>query len=314
MSDLPVGFHVGDLYCFRYQSGDQEFFGYIPGAPRVEMRDGEIKASLMTSPLAAVLSIQAVWLATAEAIEAAENEIRKRFPDAADVSPSIAELSDTTGSLTVTGANGASHTFGPTPTSGSGSYRVVFSQTLTSAEKPAAISALRGGAGCLSLTFEGTLELNVTATVEMSGDLADEVKFLAPRKPEKSVGFFSRKKDPDPPAPPDLAACAAGIDRAIAAGKLKMSRFREPNVAEEIWRKVETTLLKTAAAMLHDKIVEMGENAMYLSSFAIQKAASESELLTWHVSRSADPGTWFAQHGGGRLITDTGVAIPEPQG
>lgn len=190
---------------------------------------------------------------------------------------------------------------------------MVFSETLTSAEKAAALNALRGQSGCLSLTFEGTLELTETATIEMSGELADEVKLLAPKKPEKSGGLFSRKKDPAPPPPPDLAACAAGIDRALATGKLKMARAGTPNVSGAALRKVETILLNSAAEMLRDKIVEMGENATYMSSFAIKKKASESEDVTFRITRSADPGNWFAQHGSGRLITDAGVAIPEPK-
>jgi hypothetical protein len=57
----------------------------------------------------------------------------------------------------------------------------------------------------------------------------------------------------------------------------------------------------------------MGENATYLSSFVIEKTASESELLTLHISRTADLGPWFAQYGGERLITDAGIDIAEPQ-
>jgi hypothetical protein len=312
MTDLPEGFYAGDLYCFRYGSADDGGFAYIPGAPRVELRDGDIQASLTTSPVAAALSIQAVWSATPEAVEAAEEEIRKQYPDTADASLAIAEFSDTTATLTVK-ANGVEHTFGPEQTSGFGSYRVVFRETLTSVEKQAAISALQGESNCLSLTFDGTLDLNETAAAEISGDLADIVKAMAPKKVEKSGGFFSRKKqDVEPPPPPDLAACAVSIDDAIRAGTLKLTRMGSPNVSEAVWQTIETELRENATEMLRNKVIEMGVNASDISSFGIEKKSSKPQQATFHVSRTSDVGSWFARHGGAQLIRDAGAAIPEP--
>ena len=312
MSDLPEGFYAGDLYCFRYGSENDGGFAYIPGPPRVELRDGDIQASLMTSPAAAALSIQAVWSATPEAVEAAEEEIRKQYPDIADASLTIAEFSDTAATLTVT-ANGAEHTFGPVQTSGFGSYRVVFRETLTSVEKQAAISALQGQPDCLGLTFDGTLDLSETAAVEMSGDLADEVKSLAPKMVEKSRGFFSRKQQEiESQPPPDLAACAASIDDAITAGTLKLTRMGSPNVSEAVWQEIEMELRENATEMLLDKVVEMGVNASEISSFCIEKKASKSQQATFHASRTSDVGSWFAGHGGAQVIRDAGAAIPEP--
>lgn len=315
VADLPEGFYVGDLYCFPIGSPEGGNFGYIPGPPAVEAEEGNVKASLLASPVAAILSLQAVWQAEQAAVDAAEEAIRERYPNAGSINLQVAELTDTTASLTVTGANGMTHTFGPNETSGPDSYRVVFSGTLNSAEKLAAISAFHGQPGVLTLTYSGMLALRETTTVELSGDLADEVKALAPKKEEKkSIRFFVKKKDPEPPPPPpDLAACAAAVQKALSSGRLQMIRTDTPNVSDALRSKVETGLLNNVAARLLDKLVQMGEDAIYLSSFAIRQKASDGEQVRFQVSRVADPAGWFAQHGGGRLVTEAGAVIAEPE-
>src|SRR5262249_22681436 len=140
----------------------------------------------------------------------------ERYPD---VEPDLraVELTDSTATLSVNGDDGTAHTIGPNPTSGPDSYRVVFQETMTAAEKRAAISAFHGKSGVLKIAYAGTIELRETVTVEIGGDLAAELKALAPKKPQPSSGgFFHKKKDPPPPPPPDLDACAAAVDRALA--------------------------------------------------------------------------------------------------
>jgi hypothetical protein len=297
---------------------DSGNFGYIPGKPSIELADGSLKASLLSSPAAAVLAFQAVLQASQDAVDAAQNAIPNEYPDAGSVSLSPAQLDDTTASLTVAPTNGNAHTFGPNTTAGPDSYRVVFSETLTSAEKLAAIGAFRGQAGVLKLTFEGTLTLDESASVESAGDLAEEAKALAPKKPEEKKsggGFFGKKKDPDPPPapPPDLAACAAAVDRAIAGGRLKLTVVRTPNVSDALARKVESAVRASAAQKLLDKLVQMGADAIYISSFAIRQKLSDSERISFRIERDADPAELLEKNGGGRLVTEAGAPISEPE-
>ena len=314
--DLPEGFYAGELYCYRHGPEKDATFGYIPGQPHVEIRSGSPVASLMTSPGAAVLSLEAVWSAAPDALVAAQREIEKRYPNLEQPRLRIAELSDTTASLTINGVDGASFTFGPNPTSGTGSYRVVFSETLKTTEKPAALDALRGRAGVLELSYAGTLTLRETVSVRLVGDLAEHLKALAPKKVEKrGGGFFGRRRESPEPAPvfPDLAACAVAVDGALSAARLKITRDETPNVSAALRTKVETELRTSVAQQLVDKIRELGEDAIYMSSFSVDQTTAESEHVRYRITRVADLAACFADNKGAGLIAAAGVAIPEPR-
>jgi len=314
MSDMPQGFNAGELYIYPYGPAKDATFGYIYGLPRVESRDGILQASLLTSPQGAVLGIQAVWSAPAQAVSAAESEIGNRYAEASLPNLRIAELSDTTATLSVTGVDGVTVDFGPNETSGPESYRVVFNEKLKASEKLAVLNALRGQEGVLKLTYNGSLALQETAALEIAGDLAREAKALAPKKPEKkSGGIFSKKDSDPPPPPPDLAAAANSVDQALSEGHLKITRNETPNVSAALRSKIETKLRGVVAKLLLDKIVQMGSDIEYLSSFAVKQKASESELVEFRISRTADLGQSFAGKDTSSLVTDAGVVLPERQ-
>ena len=310
MPDQPNGFESGDLYCFPAGPPSDGKFKYIPGSPMLET------ASLMASPAGAQLSLQAVWQAEPEALRTAESAIRARYSDAASVQLQPVEFSKTTASLQIAVPNGGSTTIGPNPTSGMSAQRVVFNDRLTAAEKAAAISAFKGQSGILTLTYQGTLETRESSTVKISGDLAADLKRLAPKPPEKSSGggWFSKKKDPDPPpAPPDLAACAAALDSAISSGRLKLTRVDTPNVSEATKRKAESAVRDKVAKLLFDKLQQMGADAVYVNSFPITWESPEGENVTFQISRSADLGVWLGRNGGSKLVSEVGAPIEEPR-
>ncbi|HKP38420.1 MAG TPA: hypothetical protein VJT71_16290 [Pyrinomonadaceae bacterium] len=315
MSDMPQGFYAEEFYIYPYGPAKDATFGYIYGLPGVESRDGVLQASLLTSPQGAVLSIQAIWSAPAEAVSAAETQILNRYPEASFPQLRIAELSDTTATLSVTGVDGVTADFGPNETSGSDSYRVVFNEKLKATEKLAVLSALRGQEGVLKLTYSGTLALQETAALEIAGDLAQEAKTLAPKKPEKkSGGIFGSKKDTDAlQPPPDLAAAAKSVDQALSEGRLKITRNETPNVSAALRSKIETKLREVVAKLLLDKIVQMGSDIEYLSSFTVKQKTSESERVEFRISRTADLGQSFAGKDTSSLVTDAGVVLPERQ-
>lgn len=216
MSNQPNGVGSGDLLCIPVGPVRDGTFQYIPGAPTVEI------AQLMLSPVAAQLSLQAVWRAEPEALQAAQRAIRAQYPDIGSIDLQPVALDQPTASLTVTIPDGPTYTFGPSPASGMAQQRVVFNDRLTSAEKTAAIAAFQGQSSILTLTYQGRLDTRESSTVKIAGDLAPTLKVLAPQKPdESSGGWFGRKKDPDPPPPlPDLAACTAALDDAISSGRI----------------------------------------------------------------------------------------------
>jgi hypothetical protein len=311
MPNLPKGFYAGELYCFPTGLPSEGTFRYIPGPPRVEIEAGTLKAALLTSPAGGVLSLQAVWQADPAAVDAALNELREHYPD---VEPDlrVIELADSIATVTLSADNGTAHTIGPNPTSGPDSYRVVFQETITSAEKQAAISAFHGKSGVLKIAYAGTLELQESVTIQVSGDLAAELKTLAPKKPESSGGFFHKKKDPPPPPPPDPEACAAAIDRALAAGSLTITRTESPNVSPSTTSAVEAAVKKSVAKLLQDRLLQLGWDAEFMSSLSVSQSASGRDDVTFSITGEADAGEWLAQHGGPALVADAGAAIAEP--
>ncbi|KAA0998453.1 hypothetical protein FVF58_44570 [Paraburkholderia panacisoli] len=313
MTDLPKGHYVGELYYLPVGSPKDGDFVFVPGSPGIEIEQGAVKASLLSSPGGAMVSVQAVWQADESALESARADIATHYPDADEIRLDAAPLSDVTATLTIGSASGVLHTVGPNQASGMPSNRVVFSETLTAAEKLETINAFRGKPGVLVLDYAGTLSLDESATVEIAGDLVDIVKSLAPKPvEEKSGGFFSRKKDPPPPEPPTLDMCAVALNDAIASGRLHIVNMDTPNVSSRVRDKATDELRATLAKMLFDKLQQMGADAIYLSSFPVRLRKSIPESVTFQISRTVDLGMWFAQNGGARLVAEAGAPIPEP--
>lgn len=308
MSDQPNGVSSGDLLCIPIGPARDGKFQYIPGAPTVEI------AKLMASPVAAQLSLQAVWRVEPEALQAAERAIIGRYPDVASVDLQPVELDLPTASLTVSVPDGPTHTFGPNAASGMGQQRVVFNDRLTSAEKTAAIAAFQGQSGILMLTYQGTLRTRETSTVKIAGDLAPDLKALAPPKPEESSGgWFGRKKDADPPPPPpDLAACVAALDDAISGGRIKLARVDTPNVSDATKSKAESNARNHVAKLLFEKLKQMGADAANVNSFPVTWEAPADEDATFQISRSADLGDWLGRNAGSQQVTEVSAPIAEP--
>jgi hypothetical protein len=314
VSDLPQGFYVGNLYCFQIGKQGAATFGYLPGPPRIESVGGRAKASLLSSPEAGVLSVQSVWTADPHEVEAAQREIIGRAPEAGSVTLRVAPLSGTRASLTLSGADGTADTFGPNASSGPDAFRAVFSETLTRSQKEAAIGAFRGQTGVLQLQYEGLLELEEVSRAELSGDLAEEMKALAPKQAEvKPGGRFGRKPDPEPLPPPDPAACAQAVERAIRNQQLTIVHADTPNVSSAARQKVDEALRQAAARLLHAKLEQLGADAAWMASFSIRQEAQELERVSFRVSGTCDPAEWLARNGGSQLVTGTIPFISDPK-
>lgn len=308
MSNQPNGVGSGDLLCIPVGPVRDGTFQYIPGAPTVEI------AQLMLSPVAAQLSLQAVWRAEPEALQAAERAIRAQYPDIGSIDLQPVALDQPTASLTVTIPDGPTYTFGPSPASGMAQQRVVFNDRLTSAEKTAAIAAFQGQSSILTLTYQGRLDTRESSTVKIAGDLAPTLKVLAPQKPdESSGGWFGRKKDPDPPPPlPDLAACTAALDDAISSGRIKLTRIDTANVSDATKSKAEAAARSHVAKVLFDKLQQMGADAAYVNSLPVTWESPATEDATFQISRSADLGGWLGRNAGLQQVTEVSAPIAEP--
>src|SRR5271157_2623423 len=194
MENRPEGFFLRDIYCVPYGMPEDRRFYALPGKPRVELDgDGEPRAFLMKSPGSAQVSVQAVWT-----VEEADME---------EFTLEVAPLADVSASLVVTGKGGET-TFGPVPALGADPQRVSFLESVADACGPDVDAAFQGRCGQLSIRYSGKLRLAEEVRVTIQGDLAEDVKALAPEKP-KGTGWslFGHKEPPPPPPPPDRRKC-----------------------------------------------------------------------------------------------------------
>jgi len=305
MRDLPQGFQVAELYCFPQGESGREF-AYVPGGPRIELQDdGRPAVGLLSAPPVNVLSTQTVWSAEPAALGAVVREIQARY-GVADARVRMADLSDATATLTVRRADGTGQSFGPQPTSGMEPYRAAFSEHLNAAELDAAHAALAGRSGLLTIIYNATLTVRESLAAQIDGDLAEDLKALSPKPVEKKKPLFGLGKKPEPPVvpAPDLAACAARVEDALAAGRLTMTTTATPNASAALRSRIETALRAGVTRYLCDQLSAVGEDAQYVSSLAVRKAENGVEDVHYSVERSVDVGAWLASHGGSGASTN----------
>lgn len=297
MSNLPAGFYEGELYCFSTGPARDNSFAVIPGPPTVELNQGRLAIDLMDVPDGAVFSLQCVWQVDPQVLERARAAIAARYPDASEITLDVAELRDVQATLSIADADDTPHVIGPRPASGSAANRVVFSETLAGARKAAVARALGGDADILSLRYAGSLILQETVAVEIQGDLAATLKSLAPKPQEQRQGLFGKKKPPAPPVLPTLEACATAVDHAIMQGQLRVTSTATANVSQQACDDAVAALRAQLANMLADKIVQLGADAAYLTSFPVMLKHATPEQMQFDITRSADLGVWARSNG-----------------
>ncbi len=314
MENLPNGFRIGELYCVPHGVAGDRFL-VIPGNPRIELDPhNKPKAVLMNSPDAAVLSLQAVWTVERNELDAVRNEIGKRYPGLGDYGLEIAPLQEVTASLEVGGPDGETVRFGPQQASGTDTQRVTFSETLAGQAKQAAIDAFGGREDTLRLTYVGTLNLTEEVAVSASGDLAEDLKALAPKKPKSGGrGWFGSKQDAEKETPkPDVVACLAQVGRAIEAGRLAVAVKATPNASPALRAKAENSVQAMVANDLLRMLGQLGDDAASLTNFTVSHRGGATEPVSYPIVRSLDCGTWFQSHGVSGYIEETTVPLGNP--
>lgn len=296
MSNLPVGFYEGELYCFPIGPERDRRFAVIPGPPTVELSGGRLATDLTDIPDDDPFSLQCVWQVEPQALERVRTAIAARYPDASEITLDVADLRAVHATLTIGGTDGNAHVIGHRSASGSTANRVVFSEPLASAERLAVTRALGGDAGILILGYTGSLILQETVAVKIQGDLAQAIKVLSlPPQKAQYQGWFSKKMPAPPPVYPTFDTFISAIDHAFAQGELRVVNTSTANVTQQACDDALAALRLQLAKMLADRLMQLGENAAYLSSFPIAIKHAATEQMQFDIARSADVGVW-AQH------------------
>lgn len=312
MANLPEGFYVDNLFCFPVGSKTPEGFqnfNYLPIAPKIEIVGGEIKASLLNSDMAAVLSLQLLWEADPVLIDKAKTIIGERYPNLINSSLEVADMSNLTATLKISDQGKELHNIGPKQTSGAKSYRVAFQDTLLKSEKKVVLKAFEGDSKILTITYQGTLKLNEVAEITVSTDLADELKGLAPREVvEKS--FFGKRTSWT--SMPGLYTCQESVEEAMKKGKLNLIENHSANISSEKKERIKQELLSFLAEKLYSKIGQLGNDAQYMSSFKINETKSKPEEVSFDLNITYDLVDTIIGSGRRSLIKTSDSNIPEP--
>lgn len=238
------------------------------------------------------------------------SEIKSKYPDADRPSLEIGEFSDPQVTLQIKQGKEDLYTIGPQASSGLGQQNVSLQEDLTSQEKDLVTAAFGGQQGNLIATYTTSFSLAAEIDVTIAGDIAHDLKELAPEPPKKS--FFGGSK---PAKKVTLAECLKQVNDSIAAGRLKMTIDATPNVSEELRSKVEGEA-KTMIARedLLATIDSLGATAGTMTEHSVSRNShGSSGAVKYSVSRSLDVGQWFSQHGGGdALIQQAASALSEP--
>ncbi|QZT37177.1 hypothetical protein K5X82_18425 [Halosquirtibacter xylanolyticus] len=313
MNNLPQGFYVDHLYCFPIgPSGSQEFY-YLPTAPSIEVVGNEVKASLLNSDDAAVLALQIIWEADANTIDKAKSEIRNRYPDLSLINLNVANLRGVTATLNINKNGKVLHSIGPINTSGPNVFRVALQDTLRASEKEAVLNTFDAGkTGIITITYNSELHLNEVADAEFVGDLAEEVKALAPREVVEK-GHWGKKDKVVLTPSPSLQECKDDVNKSIANKSLIIQHKNSANVSQQAKDTVSQELINDIAQRIFSKIKQMGKNAQYMSSFAISIKKTEPESIKFDLNNSYDLEETITTNGGQKLIKNSSTSIPEPK-
>jgi hypothetical protein len=299
MTELSEQLELAGVRYYRSDS-DPETFIYLPGAPAPQ-RDprGRPALALWVDASGARLQLGSRWELPAERLAALKRELLRSHPELSlpllRLQP--APLGEVSAELAL--GDGVAE---PVPvararSSGFTPYVAVFNLMLDEAQKEQALAALHGRHGFMTLTYHGVRVGSVTATVTVSGDVAEDLAQL--------------------PADPSPEACLAQVADALEAGRLSAARSGDAGAPEALWRRAAEQALTRAAeelrrlhsgAAIPARPTMMGDTAAWLHAEVRLSAAAELPL-----AERADLADWFAAgEGAGHVRNMAGGAGGTP--
>lgn len=295
-----------ELAGVRYyrSESDPETFVMLPDAP-VPQRDprGRPALTLWVDRAGARLQLGCRWEVGAERLAALKRELLRLHPE---LSPPLlrlqpASLGAVCAELALGDGVAEAAPVASTSSSGFTPYAAVFNVMLDDAQREQALAALHGRANFMTLTYRGALAGNVTATVTIDGDVAEDLEELPPN--------------------PGAEACLAQVAAALEAGRLTMARSGDTGTPEELWRRAEEQAMTRAATELRRLYIGAqgpARGAVKRSAEArLHAEVSQSETVELPLVGRADVADWFAAGDGAEHVRDisggsSGTKTPPP--
>lgn len=272
MNEIAEQRELAGVSYYRSDSDPETFF-YLPGAPAPE-RDlrGRPALTLWVDGSGARLQLGCRWDVAAERLAALKAELLRANPELspARIRLQPAPLGQVSAELALGDGVSEPVAIASAPSSGFTPYSALFNVALDEAQREQAIAALHGRTGFLSLAYRGVRAESVTATVIISGEVAEDLEQL--------------------PADPGPEACLAQVAEALEAGRLAAARSGDAEAPDELWRRAAELALARAATEL--RLLRSG--TVSATEARLQVEASLAAPAGLPLVARADVADWFA--------------------
>jgi hypothetical protein len=272
VSDLPIGFDIHGLRCWRSATDPSTVF-YVPGDPSPE-RDpsGRPTLTLSVTDQGAMLQLGTLWAADGELLAELPELLVERFPDLDPVLVQLAPAPVTVDGVTLLLGDGMGGftELKTARSSGFPPYSALFNVRLDAEEKVRVLAALNRRAGFLAVRYRMTLPIEVMASTAISGDVRADVVELGP---DASLADSKRR-----------------VESALGAGRLALSRTATTGAPAELQARADRLAMeKAASVLLHLARQGAGEPV----ESALEAEATLKEPVSLPIERATDVGTWF---------------------
>lgn len=323
MTELPDGFYIHDVYCYRDASLDRWSFYYIPGIPQPEINTfGKPTISLWASARGAILQLQTRWDIKTNLLTELKQELAKRYPELeADlISVELAPVVNQGVSLALGDGNEQFQDLVTVNSSGVSPYSTIFNLRLTAIEKAKALSAFNGNQNYLVVKYKFFVEVTSAVETTITGDLAADITKLRNNVVDSDevstssilsnlLSTENHEQAQQNQKNISLKDCLAQIEIALSDKRLQLNRVEINRVSDQLCETVDSEVKNYAAQQLLN-IVNSRNPVPHQSP--LQVTARQTETQRYFFERQTDISSWFATGNGSDYVQISPTPIDEP--
>jgi hypothetical protein len=285
MMTLPKGSEFQGIYYYQNSDRPSQFY-YLPAAPSPQCNAQGIPAiSLMVLDQFSMLQLSSQWVVNDRTVDALKVHLSQKFPeiDQAKIDIQLAPVTVNQVQLKLKNQAGNEDILNAGVSSGQSPFSKVFSVDLSAEQQALVIAVFKGRSDLLSICYHGTVQVETSATVTISGDVTSLLK--------------SSSKIAT------IADCLQAIESAISQKILKLEHSESPTELSDLSYKVEKQCKERAAELL----LQMSNSSIKSSKSPFQTTASLKASIPVTFSRSADVSSWFPNGDGSEYMQLIGL-------
>ena len=277
LDGLLNGFSIADLYAYR-DPKETNLFYYMPDRPTPEINaDQQPTLNLLAFDQTAILQFGVCWNANPDQLEALQVSLEKQYPKLSHIRLSPAPIAIQNVTLHLRDRTHQNRDLKTVSASNYPPYTALFNVTLNAEEKDLSIAAIIGHGEILTVSYQATLSIPISAEVKLIGDIQFDLSAL--------------------PKFPSFKDCLIQIEEAIASGRL-----------EELQTEAFNNKTSEYFALLHKSEKMVREKAAQVLLTMAKKQPSDhshfnttvmlTEMSLINIIQTSDISTWFPKQDG----------------